>query len=166
MNCTCCLLALVTAFSGAQVLFGQAMPAEWPDVGRKLAGAGTLRVSLLDGLKFRAPLVRVEDEALVVRRVPALQRWAISATEARIPRTQVVSLQRTGRHGHGRVIGILAGAAVMALVTAFPAKDPDSATGARYSRGTAAAGGAIALGLGALVGFVIDKPYPELRPRP
>jgi hypothetical protein len=141
---------------------------DWTGVRRNLEGAEgrALRVVLLDGRDFRATLLRVEDEGLVVRTVPAAAEWAVNPTEAKVPRARIVALQRKGRHGWGRLIGTLAGAALMAAAVAAPGKRADTVEEKRVTRGEAAVAGSLFVALGYVIGYGVDKPYPELRPAP
>ncbi len=142
---------------------------DWTGVRQSLAGTASqgkaFRVVLLDGREFQAVLARVEDDGLVVRSNPATSQWAISAAEARIPRSDVVAVQQKGKRGHGRLIGTLVGVAIMAAAVAAPGKQIDSLADKPVPRGQAAAVGALFIPLGYLVGSAVDKPYPELRPR-
>ncbi len=134
---------------------------DWTGLRQRLASSASqgraFRVVLLDGREFRANLVRVEDDALVVR----------SPGEARIPRAELAAIQQKGKRGRGRLVGTLVGAALMAIAAAVPpGQRIDTLENKRYTRGQAAAFGAAFIPLGYLIGYAVDKPHPELRPVP
>ena len=144
---------------------------DWAGLKQRLAGPAsegkTFRVVLMDGRDFKAALLRVESDGIVFRPGPVTSHWKVSDSEAKVPRTTVVSLRQQGRRRlRGRLIGTLAGAGLWAAAVVSPGKYYEGADEKRYTRGYAAAVGSIFVPLGYLIGWALDKPYPELRPAP
>jgi hypothetical protein len=129
---------------------------EWTVMRQRLAGSEgrSFHFVLADGRSFRTTLLRIDDDGLVV------------GGDSRIPRSEVAALRQTGRRGWGRLIGTVAGAALMIAVIAHPGKRTDTVEGKRFTRGEAAALGSFFVPMGYLLGFCADKPHPELRPLP
>jgi hypothetical protein len=129
---------------------------DWAGMAKHLTGSEgrKFQVVLTDGRKFRTTLLGVEDDGLVVQ------------GNKRFSRSEIAAVQQTGRRGWGRLIGALAGAALMAAVVACPGKRTDTVEDKRFTRGEAAASGSMFVGFGFLFGYLADKPYPELRPFP
>jgi len=165
-----CWIAVILTAATQCVAADNPIYTDWTGVRARLSpieGQGrNLRIVLLDGRDFSARLIRVEENSLVVRARPATRQWAIGPDEAAIPRSEVVALHFRNIHGYGRLIGTLAGLGLMAVAVADPGERPDRTDGTRYSRGHAAAFGAVLVPTGFLVGWFADRHAVELRPQP
>jgi hypothetical protein len=86
-------------------------PDVWHDFAGNIAIGAELNVRLVDGVRFRAMLVRVDEAALVLQ-----PKTRVPAPVQAVPYTAIASLETTRKGGMGAVkaaaIGVGTGAAV------------------------------------------------------
>jgi len=142
----------------------EAISTDWSGMRQQFNGKkyeGThFQIRTTDGRSFRADLIRIDDEAFVVKVRRATQQW-VDGREAKIPRTIVAAVRSTRKHGHRGLIGGSAGlAAGFGAGAAAVSGDPEVTGRGMGILLVSAVGGAIA---GYLLGHATDSPEPEYR---
>jgi hypothetical protein len=139
----------------------EVVPLSWSALQTQLANkkGSDFHIELNDNTRFRAILIRVEDEFLVVESNRATKRWKVQGKESKIPRSELVSVRQAGRRGHWEWILAAGGGAAGGGIAAAALPSSRSEDMRPYAAAYAALGSTI----GYFAGFFVGKPYPELR---
>lgn len=129
---------------------------------RKLAGRSA-EIRFVDGLRTKAKVNDVRESVLVVRLNRDLDRWKTAKHVAEIPADRIASVRFSGKTGHARLIGSIAGAGGGAAIGGAITASTDVTEGAFAIIIPASIAGLALIGwlVGYFTGNAIDKPAPE-----